>query len=946
MLDKAKIHAMMAKMRRFREKHFITEHGRTDWKKVSIISAIAIGSGIVFVGLLLVTSIAILSIGLPDVRDLDKLSVAESTTIYDREGNVLYVKYGEENREYKKLSEMSTNIREATISIEDDQFYNHPGFDITGVIRAGISDILGGARQGGSTITQQYIKLTFLSSEKSYIRKIKELILAVRLEEAFDKDTILEKYLNKIPYGNSAFGVEKASQVYFAKSSKDLDLAESAILASIPQAPSYYNPYGPNKFSRLADSANIESLTNRHIQSESDLRSEEFRRGLIGQSVEIGYNQKVYIQGRSDLVLRRMVETGHITEQQKEAALAEIQHITFTPNQQNVKAPHFVLNMVLQELEDRYGKELVENGGLKVYTTIDPKMQEIAEKAISDRAEKYQKSYNVKNAALVAMNPHNGQILALVGSRDYFSKDFDGQTNIATSFRQFGSSFKPIVYASSFLNRYSPASIIFDVPTAFGTDTPKNFDGKFQGPITMRKALGQSRNIPAIKSYFLAGEQKGIIPFAKALGINFLNENLEYGYPMALGTAETTLLSMTDAYATFANAGTHHDPVSILRVENAEGEVLEEWRESAGDQAIDPQIAYLISSVLSDHSVNVGPNLNVEGQIVAAKTGTSNRKNGAQYLPHDLLTMGFSTKLAVGVWAGNNDDSKDGPLNFAADGYNVAAPIFKEFMEKALAGQPSEDFPIPTGIKQETVSKFSGKLVTDLTPADEQITDFFASFAAPTEVDDSYNGQPDFTAAEALSSAPCGNGDQQQRMIAVLHDIDPTRTSWEEAAQKWLAENNTIIANQTGALSCVKTSASSTPQISITNLTDGQEVAGKTFTVQIEQTTQDGVTQVLYYLDGNLQYKQDQAPFSGNIRLPKTGKSDHQLTVRVYDHSARIGEKTITIYTGPHEATPPTPEVAPPATPETPPTPAPAPASTPDTTTTTPPTPDTPPLTT
>lgn len=924
MLDKAKIHAMMAKMRRFRNQHFATEHGRTNWTKISIMSALTIGSLFVFLVLLLITSVAILSIGLPDVRDLDNLSVAQSTTIYDREGNILYVKYGEENREYKKLDQISKNIKDATLAIEDDQFYNHPGFDISGLMRAIINDVTHGTKQGGSTITQQYIKLTFLSSEKSYIRKIKELILAIRLEEAFDKDTILEKYLNKIPYGNSAFGVEKASQIYFNKSAKDLDLAESAILASIPQAPSYYNPYGPNKFSRLSTSVNVDALGRRRIQSESDLRNDEFRRGLIGQSVDVSgategnSSQKVYIQGRSDLVLRRMVETGHITEQQKNAALEKIHNIEFIANKQNVKAPHFVLNMVLQQLEDKYGKELVEGGGLKVYTTLDPKMQEIAEQAINSRAEKYQKTYNVKNESLVALNPQNSQILALVGSRDYFSKDFDGQTNIATSYRQFGSSFKPIVYAATFLNRHSPASIIFDAPTPFGSDTPKNFDGKFQGPITMRKALGQSRNIPAVKSYFLGGEQKAIMPLAKSMGIKFLNEEMEYGYPMALGTAETTLLSMTTAYATFANAGVRHDPVSILRVENAQGEILEEWRETPGEQAIDPQIAYLITSILSDHSVNVGPNLNINGQIVAAKTGTSNRKNGSQYLPHDLLTMGHSTQLAVGVWSGNNDDSKDGPLNASADGYNVSAPIFKEFMEKALAGKPSEAFPIPTGIKQETVSKFSGKLVTDLTPIDEQITDFFASFAVPTEVDDSYNGQPDFTAAETLASAPCGNGQQQQRFMAILHDIDPTRTTWEEAAQKWLAENNDILANQTGSVSCVTITEQETPQINIINLIDGQQITDKTFTVQVEPITKDGVTEVLYYLDGNLQYKQDQIPFSGNIRLPKTGKIDHKLTIRIYDRSARIGEKSLTIYSG----TPPiTTSTTTPAIPATSPTP-------------------------
>lgn len=895
MLNKDQVRRMMTNLRRFRQKHFVTEYGHTDWKKIGFLTALSLGSLFVFGVLLIVTAIAILSIGLPDVHDLDRLSVPQSTTIYDREGNVLYVNFGEENREYKKLNQISKNLIDATIAIEDDKFYQHPGFDMLGFTRAAINNITGGSQQGGSTITQQYIKLTFLTSEKSYTRKLKELILAVRLEEAYDKDTILEKYLNKIPYGNNAFGAEKAAQVYFNKSANDLDLAESAILAAIPQAPGYYNPYGPNEFSRLTSNADPDELAHKNINSEADLDEKAIKRGLIGQFIDIG-NKKIYIQGRSDLVLRRMVETGHINEKQKDDALEKIHNIEFNKYRQNIKAPHFVF-YVIEQLEKSYGKELVEQGGLKVYTSIDPKLQEIAEKAITDRSEKYEKNYNVKNAALVSMNPHNGQILAMVGSRDYFDKEIDGNTNIVTSFRQHGSTFKPIVYAAAFINRFSPASVIFDAPTPFGAAWPKNFDGKFQGPITLRKALGQSRNIPAIKAYFLGGEQKQIMPLAKKLGVEFMNEDLDYGYPMALGSAETTLLSMTNAFGTFANGGLHYNPVSILKVENAEGQILEEWQNPAGEEALDPQIAYLITSVLSDRSVNVGPNLNVNGQINAAKTGTSNRKNGSQYLPHDLLTLGYTTQLVTGVWAGNNNDKKDGPLAASADGYNIAAPIFKEFMEKALEGNPSEEFPIPEGIKQETVSKYSGKLVSDLTPSDQQITDFFASFAIPTEVDESYSGIADFTAGESLNSAPCKAGQVQKRNIVVLHDIDPTREIWEKAAQDWLKENNAALADATGKVTCEDISQGETPKISISNLSTGDIVTDKNPSVTVDTNSPSGINQVLYYLNGTLQYKENQSPFSGKIRLPRnTSSAPLKLTVRVFDNDGRIGEDAVTIY--------------------------------------------------
>lgn len=895
MPDQTHWHKLQQHIHQTWQKHMITEHGHTDWPKFFKLAGISLAGLIGGFAILLFLCISIISIGLPDVRDLDNLAVPESTTIYDREGNILYVNFGNENREYKKLTQISPNLINATIAIEDSQFYHHPGFNIVGFIRAAFTNLTSGSSQGGSTITQQYIKLTFLTSEKSYVRKLKELILAVRLEEAFDKDTILEKYLNKIPYGNNAFGAEKGAQIYFNKNAIDLSLAEAAVLAAIPQLPSYYNPYGPNLHSRLSSKTDLDKLTSRNIRTEADLHDNEIKRGLLGQEVEIG-DKHIYIQGRADLVLRRMEETGYISASQKTNALEEIKKMEFTRAEQDMLAPHFVLEYILPELESKYGKELVEQGGLRIYTTLDPKLQEIAKKAITDRAENYEKKYNVKNAALVSMNPQNGQILAMVGSRNYFDKTIDGQYNIVTSHRQHGSTFKPIVYAAAFLNRYSPASIVFDVPTPFGTDKPKNFDGKFQGPITMRKALGQSRNIPAIKSYFLAGEQAKILPFAKALGVDFKNETIEYGYPMVLGTAETTLLSMTNAYGTFANGGLHYKPVSILRVENAQGEVLEEWKDEAGTEALDPQIAYLITSILSDRSVNVGSNLNVTGQINAAKTGTSNTKKGTQYLPHDLLTIGYTTQLVTGVWAGNNDDNKDGLPNSSADGYNVAAPIFKEFMEKALQGKPSEDFPIPEGIKQETVSKYSGKLASDLTPSDAQITDFFASFAVPTEIDSAYTSSPSFHASEQLSEFTCQAGEKQSLKHVVMQDIDPSREVWNNAAQTWLAENPSFIGDMSGSLQCETSTPGETPQISITNLKDGDSISATRQTLEVDIQSANPIQQVLFYVDNNLQYKQDLTPFSGNIRLPQSpSPTSHNVTVIAQDQAGNIGMTKITI---------------------------------------------------
>ncbi|MBD3270654.1 hypothetical protein GF376_03955 [Candidatus Peregrinibacteria bacterium] len=860
-----------------------------DLKKILVIS----GLGLISLGILGIliffAAIAVLSIGLPDVEDLENYAVAQSTTIYDREGNPLYVKFGEENREYVSLEQMSPNIINATLAIEDEHFYEHAGFDLFGVARAAITNLTTGSSQGASTITQQYIKWTFLTPEKSYIRKMKELILAVRLEETYDKDTILEKYLNRIPYGNNAFGVEKAAETYFDKDASELTIAESAILAAIPQAPSYYNPYGPHQRTKLDNPE--------EVNSENDIDNDNVTRGLIGSTVILKNDQEVYLIGRTDLVLNRMVEAGMITENQKEEAQLEAQNIEFEKYKQSITAPHFVFH-IINQLERRYGSELVEQGGLKVYTTLDPKLQEAAEEVISERAESNETNYNVKNAALVSLNPNTGEILAMVGSRDYFDEEIDGQTNIVTSFRQPGSSFKPIVFAQAFQERYTPASVIFDVATPFGSDTPKNYDGTFLGPISIRQALAQSRNIPAVKAFFLAGGQDPIMNLAKAMGVVFRDEEVEYGYPFALGTAETTLLSMANAYGTFASGGWHLEPVSILRVENAQGEIIEEWQNTQAEEALDPQIAYLITSILSDKNYRIGPNLTVEGHTNAAKTGTSNIRKNGRTLPNDLLTIGYTPDLVTAVWAGNNDSRKDGYLAASASGYTVAAPIFKKYMDNALADSPNQDFPIPEGIRQETVSKTTGKLAGDLTPPDQQYTEFFASFAVPTEIDDSYKEIPDYTSVEKLANVICQAGESQKQFRVEYHDIDPERTVWEEAAQKWLEANPEVSAQLGTKLGCQSIPEEMQPSVEIANMDDGEYINDNNIEVKIRPSTKSGVAAVHFYLDGTLRYQETKSPFEGLIRLPRNSTAnEHTITVRLYDNDGNIAQDQVTITT-------------------------------------------------
>lgn len=922
--------------------------------------AVLIGLGILSLGmlgvLLLVTAIAVLSIGLPDVNDLDKLSVAQSTTIYDREGNVLYVKYGAENREYVPLSKISQNLIKATIAIEDDQFWNHSGFDLTGLARAVINDINFNSKQkqGGSTITQQYIKLTFLSPEVSIIRKLKELILSVRLEQAFDKNTILEKYLNKISYSNNAYGIEKAAQIYFNKNAIDLSIGESAILASIPQSPNYYNPYRSHRFSVLTKKFEPAEIAYRNINSINQLHNDEYLMGLIGKSYKLDDTHEVYLPGRSDLVVKRMADTQVITLKQKEEALKEIQNIKFNETKQKLKAAHFSLDLI-EELEQKYGKDLVEQGGLKVYTTIDPKLQESAEKIISEGSAEFEKKYNVKNSALVAMDPKNGQILTMVGSRDYWDETMDGKVNMIRSYRQPGSAFKPIVYSKLFYNEFAPDSvvfapstIIFDIPTKFGAgNAPKNFDGSFCGPMTIRQALGQSRNIPTIKAYFLAGEAKGIIDLAKKMGIDFLNDKDDISYSLALGGREVTPLSMAQAYSVFANGGKYVEAISILKIENSKGEILEEWQDpakniqannqtpsstpkSTAENVLDPQITYLITSILSDDSVKIGPNLIIPNQVVATKTGTSNITPNGKYLPHDLWTMGYTPKLVTAVWSGNNDERKDGYLGATADGYNISAPIFKKFMTEALKNSPKEDFSIPEGIKQVTVSKVDGKPADANTPLEEQTTDFFASLKLPSANSGSSNGnsstsinnptntatdqsirsssKPDFTATEALSQA-CPAGTIQEKTSRAIQDIDPTREDWEKAAEAWLLagpdqasakECKGYIARTTsaGVKNCKPDTSSDNsvkPSITITNPVNKTTVEpGAMVDIQVQTSASKGIATVQYYLNGSFKVEVKNAPYSGSIRLPKRA-GEYTITARIYDHDGRIAETEVKV---------------------------------------------------
>ncbi len=601
----------------------------------------------------------IMTIDMPSVTGFHNRRVAESTKIFDKTGEVLlYDVHGTVRRTIVPLNEMSRHVKNATIAIEDAEFYTHRGIKPTAIARAVWTNIVTGKLlrgQGGSTITQQVVKNTLLSPEKTITRKIKEWVLALRLENNLTKDQILEIYLNETPYGGTIYGVEEASRYFFGKKASDITLVESAYLAALPQAPTYYSPYG---------------------------------------------NHRDDLELRKNLVLLKMKENGFITEEEYQKALPE--QVVFSQNEENgIRAPHFVF-YIREYLEEKYGADIVSEGGLQVITTLDWELQEQAEEIVRTHALKNEKTFNAENAALVAIDPKNGHILTMVGSRGYFDDAIDGKYNIALAERQPGSSFKPFVYATAFAKGYTPDTVVFDVPTQFNANcapndfethdacySPGNYDSVFRGPMTLRDALAQSVNIPAVKALYLSGVRESL-DTAKRLGITTLTRPIgEYGLPLVLGGGEVTLLEMVSAYATFAHDGVRNPHVGILKVTDANGKVLEEYEENT-TQALDAEVARYINNILSDNIARTpafgsSSALLIPGYDVAAKTGTTNDYR-------DVWIVGYTPTIAVGAWAGNNDNS---PMEKKVAGF-IIAPLWNEFMRIALTHVPTESFIPPT----------------------------------------------------------------------------------------------------------------------------------------------------------------------------------------------------------------------------------------------------------
>ncbi len=799
------------------------------------------------------------SIQIPDFHSFNDRKIVNSTKIYDRTGKILlYDIHQDTKRTDISGDAMGVNIKNATVAIEDSEFYNHGGIKFSSIIRAVLFNIFGaGHTQGGSTITQQLVKNTLLTSEKSYTRKIKEWILAIKIDNSIPKDKILEYYLNEAPYGGNVYGIEQASKTYFGEDAADLTLAQAAYLASIPQSPTSLSPYGKNKDK---------------------------------------------LEARKNLVLGRMLELKFISKEDYEKAKKEA--VTFLPQATGgIKAPHFVF-FIKDYLEQKYGNDMVNNGGLKVTTTLNYDLQQKGEQIVKDGALQNEKDWNGKNASLVAIDPKTGQILTMIGSRDYFDKQIDGNFNVATANRQPGSSFKPFIYATAFNKGFTPDTVLFDLPTEFQTTCdaygnalpghnqkdcymPNDYDGKFRGPMTLRDALAQSINIVAVKLFYLAGLPDSL-KTAEDMGISTLSDINRYGLTLVVGGGEVSLLDMTSAYGVFANDGTRNPYTGILKVEDANGKVLEEFNPNS-QNVLPKNTALTISDVLSDEKAReptfgVHSVLYIPGKNVAVKTGTTNNNK-------DAWTIGYTPSIVVGVWAGNNDN-----VPMKKGGATVAGPIWNKFINEALKTLPDESFEKPNldtdphlvkpvlrgfwqGNENFFIDKISGKLATLNTPKEtlqEKVITNVHSILYWINKDD------------ILGAPPTNPSD------------DPQFNHWEIPIQNWWAQNSakypiTTIYDKPTATDDVHTDASK-PVVSIiepninTNYSPNQKI-----NVKISSSSPYPLLKLdIFVNDGYL--GTSEAPFNFSF-MPsdiENLQANNELRIVAYDSVYNSSETTLT----------------------------------------------------
>ncbi len=802
--------------------------------------------------LLLVASVIFFATQVPSPEDLTNRDIAASTKIYDRNGELLYNIYQNQNRTPIKLPDIPDPVKQATIAIEDKDFYEHRGFDPIGIARAFFKLITSGhVEGGGSTITQQLVKNALLTSDQSIIRKIKELILAIQVERVYSKDQILEMYLNEIPYGGTAYGIEAAANLYFGKHASELDLAEAALLAGLPQRPSVYSPYGTHpELARV----------------------------------------------RQKEVLGRMVEEKFIDKKKAEEAGSKQLEYRTAQNEIGFKAPHFVL-YVKEKLIEQFGDKLVEQGGLKVTTTLDYELQKKAEEIVKTEVNKLGNA-KVGNGSAVVLDPKTGQILAMVGSKDYFGDPepkncesgvgctFEPNVNVATSERQPGSATKPINYAKGMEKGYTAASTIMDVKTEFpGGDQPSyipvNYDGQFHGPVQIRYALGNSFNIPAVKMLALNGV-KDVMDLGYRMGLTTweptTNNVASVGLSLTLGGREVKLIDLASAYSVFARGGTQVDPVSIIKVTDNKNKDLFEFKEQEGRRVLDSGIAFVISDILADNGARTaafGPSsvLNIPGKVVAVKTGTTDQKR-------DNWAFGYTKSRVVGVWVGNNNNEPMSPT--IASGVTGASPIWSKIMIEALKNLPTEPFDKPGNVSYLDIDGLMGGQPHDGSPARKE---YFISGTEPK------SQSPTYQHLKVCRQNPhrlANDGeDSDEKDVIVLKEDDPTGANkWQVGIDTWVltSADPRFVGATKGCAGIPGFTTGSGGIIQIVNVGNGANVP-RVFDVLASVNSPNGVKKVTWLVDGGEKKTQTSEPYSLHIEFPNGDKGGHTITVTLEDNA-------------------------------------------------------------
>lgn len=735
-----------------------------------------------------------------------------STVILDRNHKTIYDIFTDRNTIPIKFAEMPDHLKKATIAIEDKDFYKHQGFSTRGVVRAAINILTFKGLQGGSTLTQQLVKNVLLTSERTLPRKFKEFILAVEIERKYSKDEILQMYLNEAPYGGTMWGIESAAQGYFGKSTRDLDLLESAILAGLPQRPSFYSPFN----------------------STTDAYKE-----------------------RSGEVLRRMREDGYISIKEERDYKKKLSEYKFNKSSLSFRAPHFV-EYVKKQLIDKFGEKKVEQGGLKVVTTLDLELQKKAEEIIFEETEKV-KNLKVGNGAAVVIDPATGDILAYVGSREYESEDskFQGKFDVVSmGQRQPGSALKPITYAVAFANNYTPATLIMDVETKFpgGANLPdyipKNYDGKFRGPVQLRFALGNSINVPAVKLTALVGIRK-ILETSYDLGLSTLkptaeNEN-RLGLSITLGGGEVKLLELTSAYGVFAASGIRHEPLSILKVTDTNDKTLFEHKKTSGKRVLAEDVSFLVNHILLDNIARkeiFGERsyLVIPGKTVSVKTGTTDDKK-------DNWAIGYTPYAVAGVWVGNNDNTPMDPR--LASGATGASPIWNRLMREITAGHKDESFPIPGNIVSLNIDAFVGGLPVDGRPTRSE---YFIKGTEPAGPSPIYRkvkiSKNDSNKLANL--VEIATGQYEEKDFIVFEEKDPTGSDpnrWQEGIDKWLETQSDPLykypKEQSG-------SNQDNVVVNIRKPSDKQRIDNNNVEIEVRASAVNNIERIEIYIDGIL----------------------------------------------------------------------------------------------